>query len=109
MLAALFLGHFTDKYVRSRSLVSMIGLMAVADFILVYVPGLAQLGLWLGMVNGSPVSFGALLGMGLVPFIIGDTVKIVAAAGVARGLTPKRAYGLLPQGPRPLRSEVIAR
>jgi biotin transport system substrate-specific component len=100
VLAALFIGHFTDKYVRSRSFVSMLGLMLVADFVLVFVPGLAQLGLWLNLVKGSPVSLTALLGMGLVPFIAGDVTKAVLAALVARGMTPKTAYNSETDGDR---------
>jgi len=93
ILAALFLGYFTDKYVRSRSFLSMLGLMLFANFILIYIPGLLQLGLWLNLVKGEPASFAALLGMGLVPFIAGDITKAVIAAAIARGVTPKRAYG----------------
>jgi len=92
ILAALFIGHLTDKYVRSRSFISMLGLMLAADFVLVFVPGLTQLGLWLSLVKGSPASFTALLGMGLVPFIAGDVTKAVLAALMARGITPKAAY-----------------
>ena len=92
ILAALFLGHFTDKYIRSRSFTSMLGLMLFANFILIYVPGLLWLGLWLNVVVGKPVSFIALLGMGALPFIVGDVVKAVAAAAVTRGITPKSAY-----------------
>jgi biotin transport system substrate-specific component len=92
IFAALLLGHFTDKYVRSRSFLAMLGLMLVANFVLIYVPGLLQLGLWLDLVKGSPVSFGDLLGMGAVPFIIGDITKAAAAAAIARGVTPKQAY-----------------
>ena len=100
ILAALFIGHFTDKYVRSRSFVSMLGLMLVGDFVLVFVPGVTQLGLWLNLVKGSPVSFAALLGMGLVPFIAGDVTKAVLAALVARGITPKAAYNSENDGDR---------
>ena len=39
ILAALFLGHFTDTYIRSRSFLSMLALMLFANFVLVYVPG----------------------------------------------------------------------
>lgn len=92
ILAALFLGHFTDKYIRSRSFVSMLGLMLFANFVLIYVPGLIWLGLWLKLVAGSQVTVIAVLGMGAIPFIIGDTVKAVAAAVIARGITPKQAY-----------------
>jgi biotin transporter BioY len=30
--------------------------------------------------------------MGIIPFIIGDVIKIVMAAAIARGITPKSAY-----------------
>ena len=92
IFAALFLGYFTDKYVRSRSFVSMLGLMLFANFILVYVPGLLQLGLWLNLVGGKAVTLPALLTMGAIPFIAGDVTKAVLAAAIARGVTPKSAY-----------------
>ncbi len=103
ILAALFLGYFTDKYVRSRSFFSMVGLMLFANFILIHGPGL----LWLshfpyeGWLRASPVlglgpyegrSLLALLMVGTIPFIIGDIVKAVAAAAITRGVTPKTAY-----------------
>jgi len=92
IFAALFLGYFTDKYIRSRSFLSMLVLMLFANFILIYVPGLLQLGLWLNLVKGEPVAFTALLGMGAFPFIAGDITKAVMAAAIARGVTPKQAY-----------------
>ncbi len=93
ILAALFLGYFTDKYVRARSFFSMLVLMLFANFILIYVPGLIWLGQWLKIVPGTPVdSFAVLLNMGLVPFIAGDITKAVLAALTARGVTPKQAY-----------------
>ncbi|MFC1938283.1 biotin transporter BioY [Chloroflexota bacterium] len=92
ILAALFLGYFTDKYIRSRSFFSMLGLMLFANFVLIYVPGLLWLGLWLKIVAGNQATFIALLGMGALPFILGDVIKAVAAASIARGVTPKSAY-----------------
>jgi len=92
ILAALFLGHFTDKYIRSRSFLSMLGLMLFANFILIYVPGLLQLGLWVNLIKGEPASLSSLLMMGAIPFIAGDITKAVAAAAIARGITPKLAY-----------------
>ena len=92
ILAALFLGHFTDKYIRSRSFFSMFGLMLFANFTLIYIPGLLWLGLWLNMIAGTPATFITLLGMGAFPFIVGDIIKAAAAAAVARGVTPKQAY-----------------
>lgn len=92
VFAALFLGYFTDKYVRARSFVSMLALMLFANFVLIYVPGLLQLGLWLNIVKGQPVTFSSLLIMGAIPFIVGDITKAVLAAAIARGITPKMAY-----------------
>lgn len=90
--AAVFMGYFTDKYVRARSFVSMFGLMLVADFGLIFVFGLTQLGLWLNLVKGQSVGWYQVMVMGLFPFIAGDIVKIGIAALVARGITPKQAY-----------------
>ena len=92
ILAALFLGYFTDRYIRSRSFLTMLGLMLFASLILVYVPGLLQLGLWLNLVKGEPATFTVLLGMGALPFIAGDIIKSIVAAAIARGVTPKHAY-----------------
>ena len=65
--------------------------MLFANFVLIYIPGLLQLNLWLNLVSGSATSFAQTLTMGLVPFIAGDVVKVVAAALAARGLLPKMA------------------
>jgi len=93
VLAALFVGHLTDRYVGARRFPAMLGIMLLASVLLVYVPGLVQLGLWLDLVKGEPASLSALLGMGVVPFLAGDVVKAVLAAVVARGITPRRPYG----------------
>jgi biotin transport system substrate-specific component len=93
ILAALFLGYFTDKYVRARSFTVMLGLMLFASFVLIYGPGLLQLNLWLANIRGQSTTFGQLLAMGAVPFLAGDTTKAVIAALIARGITPKAAYG----------------
>ena len=91
ILAALFIGSFTSKFLKSRSFLRMLGLMLFANFVLIYVPGLLQLNLWLNLVSGSTTTFAQTLTMGLVPFIAGDVVKVVAAALAARGLLPKFA------------------
>ena len=92
ILAALFIGHFTDTYVRSRSFLSMLAIMLFANFVLIYVPGLLQLRLWLKSVTGEPVTFTTLLKMGVIPFVPGDITKAVMAAAIAGGITPKLAY-----------------
>jgi len=92
VLAALFLGYFSDKYIRARSFSSMLGLMLFANFVLIYIPGLFGLGLWLNLVKGTPADIVSLLEMGAIPFIAGDITKAVLAAAIARGITPKMAY-----------------
>jgi len=92
ILAALFLGHFTDKYIRSRSFFSMLGLMLFANFVLIHIPGLIQLHFWLSLVKGEAVTLSQLLMMGTIPFIAGDVTKAIAAAAISRGITPKHAY-----------------
>lgn len=92
IFASLLLGFFTDKYVRSRSFFAMLSLMLVANFLLIYIPGLWQLNNFLSAI-GKSVSFPQLLTMGLIPFIPGDITKAVIAAAGARIVTPKRAFG----------------
>jgi len=83
ILAALFLGYVSNKYPRARSLPAMLGLMLFADFVLIYGPGLLQLHLWLNLVRGQTTSFYQVLSMGLFPFVAGDLIKVIIAAGIA--------------------------
>jgi biotin transport system substrate-specific component len=90
ILAALFLGYFTDKYVKARSFHRLLGLMLFADFVLIFGLGLIQLHLWLNIVGQGTFGFYQLVSMGLLPFIAGDVIKIVAAAGAACVLSSKK-------------------
>ena len=92
ILMSLFLGHFTDKYIRARSFTSMLGLMFVANFIMLYVPGVIGLGAWMSL-NGLQPTPWSLLAMGVLPFIIGDLAKIGGAAALTKAITPKEAFG----------------
>ena len=85
VLAALFLGHVTDRFAQARSFWALLGLMLLANFALIHGPGLA----WLAVVTGThdPVR---LLWMGTVPFVYGDVFKALVAAGLACAATPKR-------------------
>ena len=89
ILAALFLGYFVDKYVKVKSFRSLLGLMLFADFVLVFGPGLIQLHLWSNLAGQGTIGFYQLLTMGLLPFIAGDVMKVVVAAGAAWALLPK--------------------
>ena len=93
VIASLFLGHMTDRYIRARSFFSMLTLMLLANFLIIHSLGLIGLGLWLSLVKGSALTLTGLLWMGTIPFIPGDITKAVVAAAIARGATPKEAYG----------------
>lgn len=92
ILAALFLGYFTDKYIRSRSFFSMFGLMLFANFVLIHGPGLIVLYNWLHVVKGMSPSLLTLLKFGTIPFIVGDVFKAALAAAIVKTITPKRDY-----------------
>ena len=92
ILAALFLGYFIDQYVDSRNFRPMLVLMLLANFAIIYIPGLIGLGLWLYLVKGSYPTLLTLISLGLLPFLIGDLVKIGGAAGFTKILTPKEPF-----------------
>jgi biotin transport system substrate-specific component len=92
ILAAFFLGYCIDSYVKSRNYWTMFMLMLFANFGIVFGLGLLQLYGWFS-ITGASIDLEGLLLIGLIPFIIGDTIKIAIAAGVASSITPKQAYG----------------
>lgn len=89
ILAAMVIGHLTDKYIKARTFTRMFGIMAAVSVLLIYVPGAIWLALWLGFA-GQTVTLSSVLALGVVPFIAGDIIKTMAAAAVAQAITPKR-------------------
>jgi len=92
VIAAFFLGYYTDKYIRSRSFFTMLPLMCFATFVLIYIPGLIYLFYYLNSI-GMTIGIIELLSLYAIPFIAGDIVKIFAASAVAKAVIPKRSYG----------------
>jgi len=92
ILAAFLLGYFIDSYVKSRNYWTMFALMLFTNFGIVFGLGLLQLYGWFS-ITGASIDIWGLLLIGLIPFIIGDTIKIAIAAGIASSITPKQAYG----------------
>ncbi len=92
IFAALFIGYFTDKYVKARSFWSLLLIMSFANFVLIYIPGLLQLGIWFRLTKGTMPTLWQLLLMGAIPFIAGGAIKVFAAATLAQGITPKEAF-----------------
>jgi biotin transport system substrate-specific component len=88
VIASYFIGWICEKYADARSFRKMVVTIAIANFALIYIPGLAFLALFLGM-QGTPVGIVDLLMMGLVPFIAGDILKVLGAASVSKVFLPK--------------------
>ncbi len=92
IFASLFLGHFVDEHIEMRKFRNLLFLMVIANFGLIYLPGLVQLGVWLSLTNGSSPGILKLLWMGAIPFILGDSIKVFLAAILARIITPREQY-----------------
>jgi biotin transport system substrate-specific component len=89
ILAAFFLGYVIDEYVSLRSFFSLFLLMLFANFFLIYVPGLFQLGFYFYVLKGSFPGPATLLAMGFLPFIPGAIIKALLASAVAATILPK--------------------
>lgn len=89
VIASYFIGAITEKYAKARSFTRMAIVIGIANFALIYIPGLAGLALWYSLTQGATLGIVDLLMMGLVPFIIGDLVKILGAASVSKVFLPK--------------------
>ncbi|WP_366938641.1 biotin transporter BioY [uncultured Methanobrevibacter sp.] len=89
VIASYFIGYITERYAKARNFTRMAIVIGIANFALIYIPGLAGLALWSGLTQAAPLGVVDLLMMGLVPFIAGDIVKILGAASVSKAFLPK--------------------
>ena len=89
ILASYFIGSITEKYAEARNFTKMALVIGVANFALIYIPGLLGLELWFYASQGTVLGVFDLLMMGLIPFIVGDIVKILGAASVSKVFLPK--------------------
>ena len=84
IVAAGIIGWASEKYIQTRNFHSLLALMALGVG-MIYALG----ALWFGIVTGY--GLGTVLAMAVVPFIIGDAIKTLAAAGVSRMITTRQA------------------
>lgn len=89
LIASYFIGYITENYAKARNFTRMFAVIGVANFALIYIPGLIGLALWAYLTQGVTLGVVDLLLMGLVPFIFGDIVKIAATAGLSKTFLPK--------------------
>ena len=88
IIASYFIGAITEKYAKARNFTRMALVIGISNFGLIYIPGLAGLALFLSS-QGMTFTIMDVLMMGLIPFIIGDIVKILGAASVSKVFLPK--------------------
>ncbi|WP_407414105.1 biotin transporter BioY [Methanobrevibacter sp.] len=89
LIASYFIGYITEKYTDARNFTRMFAVIGVANFALIYIPGLLGLALWFYLTQGTVLGVVELLMMGLIPFVFGDLVKIAITAGVSKVCLPK--------------------
>jgi biotin transport system substrate-specific component len=88
VLAAAFVGFLTDRYARAREPAGLLAVLLVANFVVVYGVGLPWLYGWLALVQKASPTVAGVLELGLLPFVLGDLAKLLAAAGVGWVLLP---------------------
>lgn len=89
IIASYFIGYISEKYADARKFKKMIAVIGVANFGLIYIPGLLGLFIWSYLSQGTVLNPIELIIMGLAPFIIGDLIKVVGSASVSKVFLPK--------------------
>lgn len=92
VIAAFFVGCMVDKYIKYRKFYSLLALMLIANFVIIYIPGLIALYIWTNNFIGNIGLFN-LLKIGAIPFIPGDLIKVLLATVTATIVLPKISYG----------------
>jgi|SRR5659263_167133 len=86
IFASLIIGWFTDSYIKSRSFAGLISLM-VLGIAIIYIFGVVQLYLVLGVNAQKAIELGAL------PFIGVDIYKALIVSAIAAAIVPGKAFG----------------
>lgn len=91
--AAAVVGYVADRFAAARELPVLVGVLFVANFVVIYGFGLPWLYVWLTVAGGQAVSLGQLLTMGLLPFVPGDIFKLLGVTAVGRAVVPRESLG----------------
>jgi len=92
VLAATLVGWVTDRSVRFRGF-PYLHLTLVAANLLIYVPGLVGLAWFFHATGAAPATPSNVIALGVAPFVVGDAVKLAAAAVVGTLVAPKESFG----------------
>lgn len=88
IFAATFIGYVFDNFVNARKPIQSVIIMTIANFVFIYIPGLVTL-YYTMLGHNQALTITELLIMGLIPFIIGDLIKIAIASGITVSILPK--------------------
>ncbi|MEM0493371.1 MAG: biotin transporter BioY [Candidatus Thermoplasmatota archaeon] len=91
VITAFLIGYLVDRYTKSRGFLTLFSLMLFGNFMIIYGFGLIQLYTWYTL-SGIKMTLESLLIAGMIPFIIGDIIKILLTAGVSTAILPKEPY-----------------
>ncbi|WP_409199748.1 biotin transporter BioY [Methanobrevibacter sp. DSM 116169] len=89
VLASYFIGYISENYADSRNFLKMTATVGIANFVLIYVPGLIGLAIWSYTTQGIILNPMDLIIMGFAPFIIGDIAKILSSGLISKVFLPK--------------------
>ena len=81
---ALFIGYTINFFTKSKHFLPILLILIIANFGIMFPIGLVYLYIYLSYTTQVTHSFISLLQIGLLPFIIGDTLKIILTATIAR-------------------------
>jgi biotin transport system substrate-specific component len=81
--AAWLVGRLAERGA-DRRVLPTIGMMALGNLV-IYVFGVAGLMVLVPSLTGTPMSLGTALAVGVLPFLVGDAIKILLAAGLLPG------------------------
>jgi biotin transport system substrate-specific component len=94
IFAALLVGYYSTRYLRMRRWKLQLLLMLAASFI-IYLFGSLGLFIFFSQVEENKNILhliGLVITKGVLPFLLGDAIKAVAASFCAYSLLPKEAY-----------------
>jgi biotin transport system substrate-specific component len=92
VFAAALVGWVTDRSARYRRFPYLHGTLVAAN-LLVYVPGLVGLGWFYYRTGVAPATVPSVVATGFLPFLLGDAIKLVGAAGLGTLIAPKESFG----------------
>lgn len=87
IMAAFFIGYFTDSYVKSRTLMPQFIIMLIGVAV-IYLIG----AVWLYYSLGASMSLEKLMAIAVLPFIPADLAKAAAAALLGSAALPKEPF-----------------